>query len=118
VIAPWPNASRTRCGQQLNDQYFCQQLLPDYMTEHGVDWDITYDDRGHFIEPHTAHSIGLGTISVRNYLAENGSPKLEEPGFAPGSVDTHGPNACFGFLPVATISWTFARRTTDNPTDR
>ena len=83
-------------GQQLNDQYFCQQLLPDYMVEHGVDWDITYDDRGHLIEPHTAHSIGLGTISVRNYLAENGSPKLKEPGFAAGSVDTHGPNGCFG----------------------
>ena len=40
-------------GQQLNDQYFCQQLLPDYMEEHEVDWDITYDDRGHFTEPHT-----------------------------------------------------------------
>ena len=48
-------------GQQLNDQYFCQQLLPDYMEEHGVDWDITYDERGHFTEPHTERSIGLGT---------------------------------------------------------
>ena len=55
-------------GQQLNDQYFCQQLLPDYMEGHGVDWDVTYDDRGHFTEPHTGHSIGLGTISVRDYL--------------------------------------------------
>src|SRR5262249_6803124 len=23
-------------GQQLDDQYFCQQLLPDYIDEHGV----------------------------------------------------------------------------------
>ena len=71
-------------GQQLNDQYFCQQLLPDYMEENGVDWDITYDDRGHFTEPHTEHSIGLGTISVRDYLASIGAPKLEEPSFAAG----------------------------------
>ena len=35
----------------------------------GVDWDIVYDDRGHFTEPHTEKSIGLGTIAVRNYLA-------------------------------------------------
>jgi hypothetical protein len=74
-------------GRQLDDQYFCQQLLPDYMEEHEVNWDVTYDDRGHFTEPHTQHSIGLGTISVRNYLAENGPPKLEKPGFAAGSVD-------------------------------
>jgi Topoisomerase 6 subunit A/Spo11, Toprim domain len=75
-------------GQQLNDQYFCQQLLPDYMDEHGVDWDVTYDDRGHFTEPHTGYSIGLGTISVRDYLASIVAPKLEEPSFAAGNVDT------------------------------
>ena len=83
-------------GQQLNDQYFCQQLLPDYMEEHGVDWDITYDDRGHFTEPHTEQVIGLGTISVRNYLASIGAPDLEEPKFAAGSVETRGPSGCFG----------------------
>jgi hypothetical protein len=84
------------CGQQLNDQYFCQQLLPDYMEEHQVDWDVTYDDRGHFIEPHTGHLIGLGTISVRNYLASVSAPKLIEPGFAAGRIETRGPNGCFG----------------------
>src|SRR6266478_6553379 len=52
-------------GQPLNDQYFCQQLLPDYMQQYDdVDWDIVYDDRGHFFEPHTERSFGLGTISV------------------------------------------------------
>src|SRR6516165_12558959 len=69
-------------GQQLNDQYFCQQLLPDYIEEHGVDWDVTYDDRGHFTEPHTEHSIGLGTISVREYLDDLAEPELREPSFA------------------------------------
>jgi DNA topoisomerase 6 subunit A-like protein len=83
-------------GQQLSDQYFCQQLLPDYMEEYGVDWDITYDDRGHFTEPHTEHSIGLGTISVRKYLASIKTPKFKEPDFAAGSIDTRGPSGCFG----------------------
>jgi hypothetical protein len=83
-------------GQQLNDQYFCQQLVPDYMDENGVDWDVTYDDRGHFIEPHTGRKIGLGTLSVRNYLAGLAEPELIEPGFAAGSVETNGPDGCFG----------------------
>jgi DNA topoisomerase VI subunit B len=83
-------------GQQLNDQNFCQQLLPNYIEEYGVDWDIVYDDRGHFTEPHTGRSIGLGTISVRNYLANIGEPTLKEPGFSAGSVATRGPNGRFG----------------------
>src|SRR6516162_6832159 len=64
-------------GQQLDDQYFCQQLLLDYMEEYGVDWDITYDDRGHFTEPHTEYSIGLGTIAAREYLESVDEPSLE-----------------------------------------
>jgi len=85
-----------KMGQPLNDQYFCQQLLPDYMEENSVDWDITYDDRGHFTEPHTEHSFGLGTISVRDYLADVSEPKLEEPGFAAGRIQTRGARGCFG----------------------
>jgi hypothetical protein len=72
------------------------QLLPDYMETYGLKWDITYDDRGHFTEPHTGHSIGLGTINVRDYLATVNAPKLEEPSFAAGSVETCGPSGCFG----------------------
>ena len=83
-------------GQQLNDQYFCQQLLPNYIEEYGVDWDVVYDDRGHFIEPHTGHAIGLGTISVREYLDDLAEPELREPSFAPGAAVTHGPDGCFG----------------------
>jgi len=66
-------------GEQLNDQYFCQTLLPDYMEEYGVDWDITYDDRGHFIEPHTQRTIGLGTISVRHYSRNIHAPHVASP---------------------------------------
>src|SRR6516164_4910690 len=79
-------------GQQLDDQYFCQQLLPDYIDEHGVDWDITYDDRGHFTEPHTDLSIGLGTIGVREYLESVDAPTLEEAGFEAAKVVTRGPD--------------------------
>jgi hypothetical protein len=83
-------------GQPLNDQYFCQQLLPDYVEEHGVDWDVVYDDRGHFIEPHTERMIGLGTISVRDYLTELAEPELTEAKFASSTVVTKGPDGCFG----------------------
>ena len=83
-------------GQPLDDQYFCQTLLPNYMEEYGVDWDIVYDDRGHFFEPHTERSFGLGTIGVRNYLADVKPPQLDEPGFAAGKVTTRGPGGCFG----------------------
>src|SRR5262245_66179932 len=31
-------------GRQLDDQYFTQTLLPDYIEEHGVDWDVVFDD--------------------------------------------------------------------------
>jgi hypothetical protein len=83
-------------GRQLDDQYFCQQLLPDYIEENDVDWDVNYDDRGHLIEPHTGHTIGLGTISVRDYLGSLAKPKLTKPGFDPGVVETQGPDGCFG----------------------
>jgi hypothetical protein len=44
-------------GKQLDDQYFTQQLLPDYMRSHGVSWNVVFDDRGHFYEPHTECSV-------------------------------------------------------------
>jgi hypothetical protein len=96
-------------GRQLDDQYFCQTLLPDYMSEYGVDWDVVYDDRGHFIEPHTRNTIGLGTLSVRGYLKSLDEPELVKAGFAPARVDMHGPQGCFssamftekeGFFPL------------------
>jgi hypothetical protein len=83
-------------GQQLNDQYFCQQLLPDYIEEYGEDWDITYDDRGHFTEPHTKHTIGLGTINVRQYLQNVKAPETEEAEFAAAAIKTNGSAGCFG----------------------
>jgi hypothetical protein len=83
-------------GEQLNDEYFCQRLLPDYMSEHEVDWDVVYDDRGHFAEPHTGRAIGLGTIAVRDYLSSIGKPTWDEPSVEIGGCVTHGPQDRFG----------------------
>jgi len=80
----------------LDSQYFCQTLLVDYVRENAVDWDIAWDDRGHFTEPHTKHAFGLGTIAVREYLAAIGAPRFLEPGFSGGKVGTHGPDGRFG----------------------
>jgi hypothetical protein len=57
--------------QTLDDAYFTQTLLPEYMREHSDttdDWDVVYDARGHLWEPHTGREIGLGTLEVRRYL--------------------------------------------------
>ena len=50
------------------DKYFTQTLLPDYIEENGVDWNVVFDARGHFHEPHTEESVALGTLQVRDYL--------------------------------------------------
>jgi DNA topoisomerase VI subunit B len=85
-----------RTGKQLNDAYFTQVLLPDYIAENDADWDVVYDDRGHFREPHTGLVFGLGTLAVRQYLSEIGKPKLQGPQLKPASIETRGPHGCFG----------------------
>lgn len=58
--APWRNSAT-----------FTQGLLPDYMEAHPercARWDVVFDDRGHFAEPHTGHRIGVGTLAVRGYI--------------------------------------------------
>ncbi len=54
------------------DQYFTQTLLPDYMEAHPdktSGWNVVFDARGHFIEPHTEKEVALGTLQVRDYLS-------------------------------------------------
>jgi hypothetical protein len=63
--------------ETLDDDYFTQTLLPEYMREHPkqtAGWDVVYDERGHLIEPHTGRRIGIGTLAVRKYLREAESP--------------------------------------------
>jgi hypothetical protein len=55
----------------LDDRYFTQTLLPDYLNDYPekcASWDIVWDARGHFAEPHTGLEFGLGTLEVRDYL--------------------------------------------------
>jgi hypothetical protein len=83
-------------GKQLDDNYFTQVLLPDYMEEHGVDWDVVWDARGHFTEPHGGESFGIGTLEVRSYLAGFNDPSVTDAGFSQATVNTNGPSGNFG----------------------
>lgn len=60
--------------ESLSDAYFTQKLLPEYIAEHqeAKGWDIVYDARGHFTEPHqhVKQDVPLGTLAVRDYLNE------------------------------------------------
>jgi DNA topoisomerase 6 subunit A-like protein len=78
--------------KQLAYGYFSQVLLPDYIEEHGVDWNVVYDARGHFEEPHTSRRIGCGTIEVGNYLHAMKSPKVIAAEFADASISVIGPS--------------------------
>jgi len=58
---------------ELESQYFTQTILPEYIANHPnqtAEWDVTYDARGHFAEPHTEVITPLGTLDVRRYLAD------------------------------------------------
>jgi hypothetical protein len=63
------NEIQERTGKRLDRQYFTQTLLPTFVAENPeltAAWKIAYDDRGHFTEPHTGHSLGVGTLAVRS----------------------------------------------------
>jgi hypothetical protein len=66
-------------GKDLGDVYFTQTLLPDYIAKHGCDWNVAYDARGHFHEPHTNHEVPLGTLDVADYLKQLYRHVVEDP---------------------------------------
>jgi len=69
-----PYILKQKGEDSLHGQYFSQQLLIAYMEEHDCSsWDIIWDARGTFIEPHTGREIPLGTLGVRQYLGERPS---------------------------------------------
>jgi hypothetical protein len=72
--------------------YFSQTLLPDYIEEHGLDWNVVYDARGHFLEPHTNRRIGCGTIEVGNYLHAMKEPSIVPAEFSGVNIDIIGPS--------------------------
>jgi hypothetical protein len=94
--------------QQFNYPYF-QTLLAEYINEHNPPWDIVYDDRGHFREPHTERLIGLGTINVRGYLSRLREARFHDAELKPANIETCGPDGCYqaimfiekeGFMPL------------------
>src|SRR5262249_59945491 len=75
-------------GRPLADDYFTQVLLPRYIEENCCDdWNVVYDARGHFEEPHTNRRIGCGTLEVRNYLAAMKEPGIVAPEFSDAAGD-------------------------------
>jgi hypothetical protein len=77
--------------KELAYGYFSQTLLPNYIEERDVDWNVVYDARGHFEEPHTNRRIGCGTIEVGNYLHAMKEPDLVPAEFSNASIDIIGP---------------------------
>jgi hypothetical protein len=85
----------------LNDTYFTQTLLVDYINENPhecKDWNVVWSDRGHFAEPHTGKIVGLGTLAVRSYLDEYAAPEFAEAGFAEATITTHGPDGRYSAM--------------------
>jgi hypothetical protein len=100
-------------GENLNDKYFTQTLLPDYLNnypEKTKTWDVVFDARGHLQEPHTGKEVPLGTMDVRKYLGDIRLPQGDGVEFTPrGLFPTSGPKNRFqavlfiekeGFLPL------------------
>jgi hypothetical protein len=72
MYAARPEILRLTGKAKLDDAYFTQVLLPDYVSErrHAAGWDVVFDARGSLVEPHTGCEVRLGTIDVRTYLGE------------------------------------------------
>jgi hypothetical protein len=83
-------------NKALDYGYFSQVLLPDYIEEHDLDWNVVWDARGDFEEPHTNRRIGCGTLEVDNYLANIKDPEVIKPEFSDAAVDIIGPAGGFG----------------------
>ena len=54
--------------ETLAASYFTQKLLPDYVKANNLNWNVVYDARGHFREPHTEIEFGVGHVEVREYI--------------------------------------------------
>ena len=87
--------------REINSGYFSQTLLNKFMRENPgstADWNIAWDDRGHFSEPHTNHEIGLGTLAVRGYIRRLQEMTIREAGVSVTDVKTMGPSGRYGAI--------------------
>ena len=96
---------------EMSDKYFIKELLADYIIEKGVNWNVVYDARGSFTEPHTGLKVPLGTLQVRSYLAGIKAHRVNELSFdiAEKRYPTFGPKHRYqailfiekeGFMPL------------------
>ncbi|MDR3639635.1 MAG: hypothetical protein P4L84_37895 [Isosphaeraceae bacterium] len=87
-----------RTGKLLKDNYFTQTLLPDYIEDNNLDWDVVFDARGQFTEPHTGTRVPLGTLAVRGYLADIEDHEVSDPAAMaiPSAYPTKGPANRYG----------------------
>ncbi len=78
-----------------DDSLFTQNYLPRYLRDNSTktaNWDVVYDARGHFEEPHTETRVDLGTLAVRGYV-QNWTSKVPDTKIDPIDLEmkTHGP---------------------------
>jgi hypothetical protein len=91
-----------RTSNNLNDAYFTQTLLPDYIEAHPekcARWNVVYDARGRLHEPYTEREVPLGTLDVRRYLSESDPRReVEAPSYdvRKAGYPTYGPKNRFG----------------------
>src|SRR5438132_2737839 len=93
-----PKIMKMTDDKELAYGYFSQTLLPNYIEEHGVSWDVVYDARGHFEEPHTNRRIGCGTIEVGNYLHAMKKADVKAAELSNANVSVIGPDCGFGAI--------------------
>jgi hypothetical protein len=88
-------------GRRLDAGYFSQTVLPAYLRDNPetATWNVAYDDRGHFREPHTAQMLGLGTLNIRAYVRKCSDSRIEVLGLGeidPVRVIACGPKVRYG----------------------
>ena len=89
-------------ADSLDSQYFTQTLLKDYLEQRRPGWDVIYDARGHFAEPHRngrdrQPPVGLGGAEVRAYISEFTTGRVRERPIllSPQMITTVGPGLRF-----------------------
>lgn len=90
-------------AEQIDSQYFTQELLKSYLEERRPGWDVIYDARGHFAEPHRKGRdrqppVGLGGAEVRAYVNRFTADSVTERPIlhSPTMITTVGPGLRFG----------------------
>jgi hypothetical protein len=94
MYAARPDILRLTGKDKVDDRYFTQTLLPDYLRDHPDEtagWNVVYDARGHLKEPHTGRSVALGTLQVRRYVGERTVLGEAVELNTSASFPTHGP---------------------------